>query len=540
MIVTVKKAEQTLSEATFGDEEILIGSDTSCAVCLAEGEVGGQIARIALDADDHWRVEKLDADSPLLLNDKELSERRRLNNNDVLNLGEYEIHISLRDEMEETVTEEPVLTPEELAKIKQYPLPPNAIVRKHHEALNLSPEQLERVARMAVNIGVSRDAHELLDAALNMLHEAFGARMAWIGVRRKPAGELEVISGRSPSGHTTATTPVLDMLLYRCLERAQHICIRKIAEGDISSALAVPLRTTAGNLGLIYLDRRRGAKRFQILDLDKLSALAGHVAAKLDAMFQARQLQTVHQSEAEIGVVHSIQAILDPKGSPGWRNLQLAAYGRSGQEKPGDVYDIMTHPDTNMSAIMVGHVLSEGASLALAMARLHSTFRVGFLHVDPPHALARTLNWLMYDEQDPANVDALFLVIDPPTGKFRYTRAGRIGGFIVNTRGEPRLVSGADGPSIGRVRDYEYISKIDQLAPGETLALYTRGVASATNAAGERFGEKRFIELVCDGFGQRPSQTIQDITDELTGFFNGGTHPDDITLILLHHLSGGQ
>jgi serine phosphatase RsbU (regulator of sigma subunit) len=302
----------------------------------------------------------------------------------------------------------------------------------------------------------------------------------------------------------------------------------------------VPLRTTAGNLGLIYIDRRRGAKRFQILDLDKLSALAGHVAAKLDAMFQARQQQTVNQSAAEIAVVHAIQAVLDPKGSPGWRNLQLAAYGRSGQDNPGDVYDIMTHPDTNMSAIMLGHVMSKGASLALAMARLQSTFRVGFLHVDPPHALARTLNWLMYDEKDPATVDAMFLVLDPPTGKFRYTRAGRIGGFIVNTKGEPRLVSGADGPSIGRIRNYEYVSKIDEIAPGETLALYTRGVASATNAAGERFGEKRFIELVCDGFGQRPGQTIQDITDELTGFFNGGAHPDDISIILLHHTVGGQ
>ncbi|HQA00334.1 MAG TPA: PP2C family protein-serine/threonine phosphatase, partial [Phycisphaerae bacterium] len=270
------------------------------------------------------------------------------------------------------------------------------------------------------------------------------------------------------------------------------------------------------------------------------SALAGHVAAKLDAMFQARQQQSAIQSAAEIALVHSIQTLLDPKGAPAWRNLQLAAYGRSGQDNPGDVYDIMTHPDTNMSAIMLGHVISKGASLALAMARLHSTFRVGFLHMDPPHALARTLNWLMYDEKDPANVDALFLVIDPATGKFRYTRAGRIGGFIVNTRGEPRLVSGADGPSMGRIRNYEYISKIDQLAPGETLALYTRGVATAVNAAGERFSEKRFIDLVCDGFGQRPSQTIQDITDELTSFFNGGKHPDDISIVLLHHLPGGQ
>ncbi|HOA74511.1 MAG TPA: SpoIIE family protein phosphatase [Phycisphaerae bacterium] len=539
MKLIVKRADQTLSEQTFEDD-FTIGSQADCELCLEGPDVGGLVARIALDGDDQWRVESLDPDSPVLLNDAPLTERRKLVNNDVLAVGSYEIHVNFADEEEESASDEPPLSPEELAKIKQYPLPPNAVVKRHYEALNLSPEQLERVARMAVHLGACRDVHELVDAALTMLMEAFSARMAWIGVRRKPVGELEVVAGRTPSGHTTASTPVLDLLQYRCLERAQHICVRKIVQGDISTAIAVPLRTTAGNLGVIYIDRRRGAKRFQIIDLDILSALAGHVAAKLDAMFQARQQQSAIQSAAEIALVHSIQTLLDPKGAPAWRNLQLAAYGRSGQDNPGDVYDIMTHPDTNMSAIMLGHVISKGASLALAMARLHSTFRVGFLHMDPPHALARTLNWLMYDEKDPANVDALFLVIDPATGKFRYTRAGRIGGFIVNTRGEPRLVSGADGPSMGRIRNYEYISKIDQLAPGETLALYTRGVATAVNAAGERFSEKRFIDLVCDGFGQRPSQTIQDITDELTSFFNGGKHPDDISIVLLHHLPGGQ
>ena len=31
-------------------------------------------------------------------------------------------------------------------------------------------------------------------------------------------------------------------------------------------------------------------------------------------------------------------------------------------------------------------------------------------------ALARALNWLMYSEKDPSTVDALFFLIDPPSG----------------------------------------------------------------------------------------------------------------------------
>jgi len=173
------------------------------------------------------------------------------------------------------------------------------------------------------------------------------------------------------------------------------------------------------------------------------------------------------------------------------------------------------------------------------MARLQSTFRVGFLHNDPPHALARALNWLMYDEKDPSTVDAVFLLVDPPSGKVKYARAGKIGAFIVNASGEPRPLQGADAPSIGQARKFEYVSRMEHLDPGETLALYSRGVASCTSAEGSRFGEHRFIEMVCDGFCQPPATTIQDISYELTTFFAGGKHPDDITIVLLHRVKEG-
>ncbi|MCL2329744.1 MAG: SpoIIE family protein phosphatase, partial [Phycisphaerae bacterium] len=59
---------------------------------------------------------------------------------------------------------------------------------------------------------------------------------------------------------------------------------------------------------------------------------------------------------------------------------------------------------------------------------------------------------------------------------------------------------------------------------------------SATDGTGERFGEKRFIEAVCNGFGENPSHILQDVTNELTTFFASGRHPDDISILLLHHI----
>ncbi|HOB76539.1 MAG TPA: SpoIIE family protein phosphatase [Phycisphaerae bacterium] len=535
MRVLVKEGEAVLADLSFEDEEITIGSDSGCGIHLPDTRVSTRNAVIYPHDNGDWSIDSLDAENPILINGHKLTERFTLHHGDEITIQDFLLKIYLDQELDRHVVEDTRLTPEELARIKEFPLPAGSVVKRYFDPVTLTQDQLERVSRIGLEVFQCRDIHELVDVTLNLLLVQFNARVAWIGLRRQPKGELEVLAGKLPTGQPCPTTSVVELLQYRCTERGQHICIRKVRDqGEIGSAIGVPLTSPNGPLGMLYVDRRIKTKRFQIPDLDLMSALAAQVAAKLDALVQGQLQRHAEVTATEISVVHTIQAQLDPRHTPNFENMQLAAYSRSGQERPGDMYDVMKHPDTRTTAFLVGHVNATGALLALSLARLHATFRVAVLHSDPPHAFARELNWLMYDERDPSTVDALYLLVDPPTGKIRYCRAGKIGALIVNTRGEPRPLQAADSPSIGQIRDFKYIFHEECLAPGETLALYTRGVATCCNAQGERFSERRFIELVCDGFGQPPSQTIQDITYELTSFFEGGKHPDDITIVLLH------
>jgi serine phosphatase RsbU (regulator of sigma subunit) len=537
MRIIVKEGDNVLADMTFEDEPVTIGSRPECNIHLPAQEVAGRQAVITPTEGGVWHIENLEPDHEILLNDHALSGPSSLQDHDEIAVQHFVLKVSLASDLEESTAEEPHLSADELARIKQYPVPAGSIVRRHVDATSLTRAQLDRVSRVAVDLAACRDLHQLVDTSLRILLDLFNARVAWIGLRRQAQGELEVIGGRLPSGQDAGSNPIIELLQYRILERSQHICVRKIRDQEhIGSAMAAPLVTPGGTLGMIYVDRRVGSRRFQIPDLDLLSVLAAHIAAQVQALVQQQIQRTAEVNATEIAVVHAIQAHLDPKTSASFEGFQLAAYSRSGQENPGDVYDVMRHPDTRITAFMLGHVNATGALLALSMARLHSTFRVGFLHNDPPHALARALNWLMYDERDPSTVDALFLLLDPPSGKLKYARAGKVGAFIVNQEGQPRALQGADAPSIGKVRGFEYVSRMEKISRGETLALYTRGVASCTNADGERFGEHRFIELVCDGFCQPAATTVQDISYELTSFFADGTHPDDITISLLHRL----
>jgi len=538
MRIVVKEGQATLTDLSFEDKDITVGSQPDCTIHLPDVRVSSRNALLTPTEGGQWFVENLDPDNKILLNSHVVTQRTTLQNADELVLHDYLLKIYLDADLQSRVAEEPRLSADELAKIKEFPLPAGSVVRRHFDDVNLSRQQLDRVSRVILGIHTVRDIHGLVETVLGLLLDVFHARAAWIGIRRQAEGELEVQAGRLPSGQAADSNPIIDLLQYRCLERAQHICVRRVRDHEmIGTAMAVPLIGTGGVLGMIYVDRRRRMKRFQNPDLDLLSTVGSHVAAKLDALVREQVQRTAEVSSTEVSVAHAIQAHLDPKSSPSFENFQLAAYSRSGQENPGDVYDVMQHPDTGITAFLLGHVNATGALLALSMARLHSTFRVGFLHNDPPHALARALNWLMYDERDPSTVDALFVLVDPPSGKIKYGRAGKLGAFIVSADGQPRALQGTDAPAIGKVRGFEYVPRKEQLAPGEMLALYSRGVASCTNAEDERFGEHRFIELVCDGFCQPPATTIQDLSYELTTFFEKGKHADDISIVLLQHVS---
>ncbi len=541
MRVLVKEGEAVLADLTFEDEQVYVGSDPACAIHLPDMRVSARNALIAPTETGQWRIESLDYSNVIQVNNHGLLDPRILDDEDEITLHGYLLKIYLTAQLDQRAVEveDQRLGADELAKIRQYPLPAGSIVKRHFDGITMVKAQLDQASNLGIEVSHCRDIHELIEIALNLLLRSFDARSGWIGIRRQPQGELEVVGGRLPSGQSIGVNPVIELLQYRCCERSQYICIRKVTDQpDIGSAMAVPLSTRKGTFGMIYVDRRPRTRRFQIPDLDLLTAFGSAVAAKLDTLLQGRMLREAAVSSTEVSVVQAIQTRLDPKGTPGWTNLQMAAYSRSGQETPGDVYDVMKRPDSEITAVLLGHVRARGASLALAMARVHSTFRVAMLHNDSPHAFARQLNWLVYDERDPSLVDVMCVLIDARSGKLQHCRAGRIGAFIVDPRGEPRKLVAADGPSIGAVRNHEYHSKIDALAPGETLAIYTRGVATPTNAEGERFGETRFIQLVCDGFGQPPTTTVTDISHELASFFADGRHPDDITVILLHRKEG--
>ena len=70
------------------------------------------------------------------------------------------------------------------------------------------------------------------------------------------------------------------------------------------------------------------------------------------------------------------------------------------------------------------------------------------------------------------------------------------------------------------------------IAPGDSLLLYTDGVTEAMNSAGEFFGSSRLLEICSDSStDDSPEALLVRIGDSMTAFTAGTPQSDDITLL---------
>jgi sigma-B regulation protein RsbU (phosphoserine phosphatase) len=70
-----------------------------------------------------------------------------------------------------------------------------------------------------------------------------------------------------------------------------------------------------------------------------------------------------------------------------------------------------------------------------------------------------------------------------------------------------------------------------QLAPGESIFLYTDGVTEAMSAEERLFGEKRLKQLLMEAVGLPPKETVARVLGAVAEHTAGATQSDDITAL---------
>jgi serine phosphatase RsbU (regulator of sigma subunit) len=523
---------KTVADLKFDRQKVYIGSQAGCGVRLPDARVASQQAMLKPEPGNIWAVENLAPELSTTLNGEPLTRSRRVHNGD--ELGVFDFVLKLYLEIETQVADiERRARRESVDDVRKHKLPAGAKVKKFHDAITITVTHMRSVSAFGRQLLGCATIRDMMDETLSALLDLFGARCVWIGLRREPSGELEFVEGRRANGEPCEPPALCTQLVYRCLDRAQHVCVPRTSEDNIGSALAVPLITADGNLGVFFVDRGKRAEPYGLEQLDLIAAIAAQAAGQLESILHNLERRQAELGVTAISIAHEIQAGLQPKSMPAWDTMQLAAYSRPGDSACGDFYDFVKLPDER-GAVFVAHGDGPGAQPAAVAAQLRAAFRLSVLRGNSPHSVLRQINWLLSSRSNAEHVKGWAMEFDPKTGEVNYSHGGELGALVIDTDGEPKPLIETPLPELGQKPNVHYESTTVTLAVGATIALFTPGVTQITNAVGEPFGGERFIESLCDGFGQPAGKMLALARSDVEAFGKDGRNDHDMSIILLH------
>lgn len=518
-------------EMEFRKAPVSVGSHSENLVQLPDIGIAPFYASLDI-VDDKWMFKPSVRDGLATQDGRPVTEPIEIKDGDVIVITYFSLKFTIDPDVEvDDLSVAPASG--ELAKIRQFPVPPRTEIKKQDLDVSLTPTRQGTLAQFVFSLRTVNDLPALLETTLRFLRTEYAARLAWVGVRRNTTGPLEFMDGLSEAGPHHANPPKFETFEYRCVDRHQFLSIPRTGDDDTQSVLAIPIMSAKGAIGLIYVDSRKHTRVYDAADLGFLSITARVLAPLLESIFDQKGPGRFSGAAPDLGLLRQIQAALDPRNVPEWSTLQVAAFSKSGTENAGDLYDIMRLPN-GLAAVIVGRVTADLVRTAAALPQIQGAFRLAGLHADPPRTQLKALNWMLQSDSSPCRLDAAIVLINPKTGVAELSTAGAIGALLITVDGEGKKLAVPTSPAVGTTRSFEYAGVPIRMKTGDTLALYTPGWTRARSEAGATLTDEKMVESLCDGFNHPASAAMEELVADLSPYIKKGTLPDDITLLLLY------
>ncbi len=253
-----------------------------------------------------------------------------------------------------------------------------------------------------------------------------------------------------------------------------------------------------------------------------------------------REIRAQRRAAQELEAARQVQAKLFPRVSPSLATLDCAAACVQARHVGGDYYDFLDLGRGRLG-LLVADVCGKGMPAALLMSNLQAHVRnlcatysyrpFVPIAIEQPARFLQTLNRLFFETTtDEAYATLLFIEYDEDQRRIRYANCGHLAGLILRRDDSVERLPSTCGV-LGLFRNFDCVTEERQLAPGDTLCLYTDGLTESFNHAGEEFGEERLIESLRRHAQSSPEALVRLAVEQVQAFTSGEQH-DDITLIV--------
>ncbi|MGA7382421.1 MAG: SpoIIE family protein phosphatase [Terriglobales bacterium] len=372
-------------------------------------------------------------------------------------------------------------------------------------------------------------------------------------------GRLTAISETLPATLETlaASAPILVELASR--GKTWEVLPSDFADTEELSVLAplapeclVPVLGRENNLiGLLVLGQRLSEEPYSGEDkrlLDSVAAQAGIALENIRlAEKMAERMETDRRTAQEMEIARQVQARLFPQKLPEMKTLDYTGACIQARTVGGDYYDFLELAPGRLG-LLLADIAGKGFAGALLMANLQANLRSQYaLAIDDLPRLLTSVNRLFYESTDDASYATLFFAdYDDSSRKLRYANCGHLPPLLLRAPGSSQDQVSA-GSRVERLHStctvmglfetwHCEIAEV-QLAPGDTLVLYTDGVTEAENADGQEFGESHLLNSLGSHSHLSVGPLLQAVVAAVQQFSGGSEQQDDITLVIARCLA---
>jgi PAS domain S-box-containing protein len=329
----------------------------------------------------------------------------------------------------------------------------------------------------------------------------------------------------SRTGVSEIYPEVTDEMLTAGARDEEHLAM--VRSLGMRSAMIVPMMARGRTLGVITFIAAETDRRYGDADLLLAEELARRAATSID---NAR-LYTERSY-----IARTLQQSLLPPHLPDIPGLELAARYRpvgEGNEVGGDFYDLFDLGDSTW-AVVIGDVSGKGAEAAALTALVRYTVRAIASVDKTPSEVLRLVNDAMLRQRSDSRFSTVVYarVKLSDTGVHAQIASGGHPLPVLVRAGERTEYAGEPGTLLGVVQDPDFTDAPLDLAPGDSLILYTDGVPEA--GAPERLLDHDDLLAAVERCDPSRAGTLAECLEATAVEAGGGNPHDDIAIVVLH------
>ena len=241
---------------------------------------------------------------------------------------------------------------------------------------------------------------------------------------------------------------------------------------------------------------------------------------------------------AELSLATQIQAAMLPHIVPAFpdrKDFDIIGSMDPAKEVGGDFYDYFLVDDDHLGIVMAD-VSGKGVPAALFMMASKIILQsVAMLGKSPGEILTKTNEAICSNNEAQMFVTVWLGILELSTGKLTCANAGHEYPVLKRANGSYELFKDKHGFVVGGMAGIKYKTYDIQLEKGDTVFVYTDGVAEATDISNELFGIDRLTQALNTVPDGSPRELIASVGKAVDDFVSGAPQFDDLTMLCLKY-----